>query len=173
MTYNWFQKTAVFAIDVAYAGGAFMADVTTPPVSTISLYGADGWPTEPARVYFGGDDGSVFKDFSVTLTAGPIVFGDFNSSNTITSADWVILRTNQHTDISGLTDSQAYAVGDLNGDKLNDHNDFKLFKTLYDEANGVGAFEAMVASIPEPATGALILAALLAAPAARRRTIRA
>jgi hypothetical protein len=172
LTYNWFQKTAVFAIDVAYAGGAFTADITTPPVSTLNLYGADGWPSEPARVYVGGDDGSAFKDFVVTLSTPAMVFGDLNNSATITSADWVILRNNQHTDISALTEPLAYAAGDLSGDKLNDHVDFKLFKTLFDEANGLGAFEAMLAGIPEPSTGALILAALLAAPAARRRTVR-
>lgn len=172
MTYNWYLKSAVFAIDLAYAGGPFTADFTAPAVSTINLYGADGWPSEPSRVYFGGDDGTTYKDFSVTLTAGPTVFGDFNNSGTVTSADWVILRTNQHTNISALTDAQAYAVGDLNGDKLNNHADFKLFKGLFDAANGVGAFEAMVASIPEPAAGAMSLAALLAVSAARRRTRR-
>lgn len=174
LTYNWFQKTAVFAIDVAYAGGAFTADVTTPPVSTLNLYNplGFGWPSEPSRVYFGGDDGSTFKDFVVTLSTPAMVFGDLNNSATITSADWVILRNNQHTDISALSESQAYAAGDLSGDKVNDHVDFKLFKTLFDGANGVGAFEAMLASIPEPSTGALVLAALLAAPAARRRTDR-
>jgi hypothetical protein len=170
LTYNWFQKTATFAIDLAYAGGPFVADFTAPPVSTINLHGGDGWPSEPARVYFGGDDGAVFKDFAVTLSTPAMTFGDLNNSNTLTSADWVILRTNQHSDISGLTDPQAYAAGDLNGDKANDHDDFKLFKTLYDEANGVGAFAAMVASVPEPSTGALILTGILAAM--RRRTSR-
>jgi hypothetical protein len=172
LTYNWYLKKATFAIDVAYAGGPFTADFTAPAVSTINLYGADGWPSEPARVYFGGDDGTVYKDLNITLSAGPLVFGDFNSSGTVTSADWITLRTNQHTNISALTDAQAYAAGDLNGDKLNNHDDFKLFKVLFDAANGVGAFEVMLASIPEPATGAMSLAALLAVAAARRRTIR-
>lgn len=29
-----------------------------------------GWPVEPSRIFFGGDDGTIFKDFSVTVTSG-------------------------------------------------------------------------------------------------------
>ncbi len=29
-----------------------------------------GWPVEPSRIFFGGDDSTIFKDFSVTVTAG-------------------------------------------------------------------------------------------------------
>jgi hypothetical protein len=168
MTYDWFQKSIQFAIDLNYGGGAFTADVTTPPVSTLSLYGADGWPTEPARVYFGGDDGTTFKDFQVTLSTPSMILGDLNNSGTITSADWMILRSNQHTNLSALTFAQAYARGDLTADRANNHADFVLFKTLYDEANGLGAFAAMAASIPEPAAVQMLLAALLSAlPAVR------
>ena len=40
------------------------------------LYGLDGWPTEPARIYFGGDDAMILKDFSVNVTSSaPLLAG--------------------------------------------------------------------------------------------------
>jgi hypothetical protein len=169
LTYDWFQKTAVFAIDVNYAGGAFTADVTIPAVNTLDLYGGGGWPAAPARVYFGGDDGTVFKDFKATLTSPSTMLGDFNSSGTITSADWVILRDNLHSDFSAMTFSQAYHLGDVTANRITSFEDFALFKDLYDEANGAGSFVAMLAALPEPSTSAVVLsAAALALPLVRR-----
>jgi hypothetical protein len=169
MSYDWFQKKATFAVDVAYAGGAFVADVTTPAVNVSDLYGPDGWPTEPARVYFGGDDGTTFKDLQITVSTPSMRLGDFNADGNITSADWTILRTNQLADLSGKTFQEAYFLGDVTADLANDHADFAAFKEIYDAANGVGAFAAMTASVPEPSSAVLLsLAALLARPVVRR-----
>lgn len=172
LDYDWFQKKATFSFDLNYAGGPFAADYSIA-VSTLDLYGADGWPTEPARFYFGGDEGTVFKDFSVDVTTASMLMGDFNSSGTVTSADWAILRANQHTDLSGKTFSQAYFLGDLNADKANNHADFVLFKTLYEDANGAGSFAGLLAGVPEPSTFALFLSAGLMAFACRRGVNRA
>lgn len=32
-----------------------------------------GWPSEPSRIFFGGDDGVVFKDFSVVVSGSGVV----------------------------------------------------------------------------------------------------
>jgi hypothetical protein len=171
MTYDWFAKTATFAIDVDYDGGAFAADITLPTVNTLDLYTTHGWPIEPARVYVGGDDSSVFKDFNVTLTGGPTIFGDFNGSGAVTSADWIILRTNQHANLSAMTFQQAYLAGDLTADKANNHADFNAFKVLYDNYNGGGSFNAMIASlgVPEPSSFVAALGAAWGAVATARR----
>jgi hypothetical protein len=169
MTYDWFAKTAVFAIDVSYAGGPFTADVTTPPVSTLDLYGATGWPAEPGQVYFGGDDVTIFKDFSVTVTQPGVVFGDLTSDGNITSADWLILRSNINSSLTGLTHQQAYFRGDLTADLLSDHADFVTFKNLYESANGSGSFAAMLAGLPEPSTLFLVSLAGFIALVRRRR----
>ena len=83
LSYNWFEKRSDFAFDLNYAGGAFAADVTAPPMNVSDLYGLDGWPTEPARIYFGGDDAMILKDFSVNVTSPALLLGDFNTSGTI------------------------------------------------------------------------------------------
>jgi hypothetical protein len=173
LTYDLFPKSAVFSIDFDYAGGAFVSDFSSPALSLIDLFGADGWPVEPARIYFGGDDGTLFKDFQVTVTGPEVRYGDFNSDGNINSLDWMILRTNQETNLSGLTIEQAYFRGDLTEDLANDHEDFVAFKNLFDAANGAGSFVAMVASVPEPSTVALILGVgLILPPLMRRRRNR-
>jgi hypothetical protein len=157
LSYDWFRKTAQFSIDRDYTGGPFMSDIAAPPVDVRNLYGPTGWPTEPARIFFGGDDSVVFKDFQVTVSSPNLMLGDFDMSGTITSADWVILRTNQRVNLSGKTHEEAYFMGDLTADLANNHADFAAFKALYDTANGAGAFDAMVAAVPEPATWALMM----------------
>jgi len=172
LTYDWFSKTAQFAVDLNYAGGIndpFVADLTAPVLDVLSLYGADGFHTEPGRIYFGGDERVTFKDFEVDVLSSETIMGDFNNSGTVTAADWAILRDNMHSNLSSLTHQQAYFLGDLTADKANNHDDFVLFKILYEDANGgAGSFARMLSGIPEPSTFVLILTAgLMAIP--RRR----
>jgi hypothetical protein len=106
----------------------------------------------------------------VNYTGGPgAVEGDLNFDGSITAADWTIVRTNQNANLSALSLAEAYRQGDFTSDRKNDHADFAAFKALYDSANGVGAFVAMVASVPEPSSFSIVAAAgcLMAA---RRRT---
>ena len=173
LTYDLFPKSVVFSIDFNYAGGAFVNDFSSPTLPMLALLGADGWPFDPARIYFGGDDGTLFKDFQVTVTGPAVRFGDLNSDGKIDSLDWVIFRTNQETDLSGLTLEQAYLRGDLTEDRANNHADFVVFKNLYEAANGAGSFVAMLAGVPEPSTLVLILSAgLFVLPGMRRATNR-
>jgi hypothetical protein len=98
--------------------------------------------------------------------------GDFNVDGAVTIADWAILRSNQFVDLSSLSLAQAYRVGDLTGDKLNNHADFVAFKTLYDAAHGSGSFQAMVSSVPEASAAILVLTAgTLGLPMVRRRKV--
>ena len=78
--------------------------------------------------------------------------GDLDASCTLTAADWSLFRAGQHTDLTGLSPDQAYQHGDLNGDFLNNHADFVLFKAAFDGANGSGAFAALLVSVPEPSS---------------------
>lgn len=171
LAYDWFAKSATISLDLNYAGGAFVADVTAAPVDTLPLYGSDGWPVEPARLYFGGDQDVGFKDFSVTVTGPNLLMGDFNSSGGVNSADWAILRANQNARLSGKTPEQAFFLGDLNGDKKNNHADFVIFKTIYEDANGSGSFDQMVAGVPEPSSMLLMLSVAVLSASTRRRNV--
>ena len=111
-------------------------------------------------------DGAV-DDASVTATGG---LGDFNGDSLFTVADWVVLRSNQLADLTGLTPEDAYLRGDIDGDGKNDNADFVLFKGAFEAANGVGALAAMLASIPEPSTAVLAGAGGLLALGRRRRS---
>ena len=66
---------------------------------------------------------------------------------------------------------QAALLGDLTADLKIDGQDFVNFRTAYDDINGVGAFVAMQAAVPEPAAATLAVAALATFTAARRRRV--
>jgi hypothetical protein len=175
LTYDWFAKTAVFEMDWNYVGGingTFVPDLTAPAINVLPLYNASGFHTEPGRIYFGGDERVVFKDFEVSVSTPETIMADFNASGTITEADWAILRNNMHTSMSSLTHQQAYFLGDLTADKANNHADFVAFKTIYDEANGAGSFARMLAGVPEPSSFALLVTAGMMTLTARRRRCR-
>ena len=90
------------------------------------------------------------------------LLGDIFPDGLVDVRDWVVYRENFDEDLSGLTFLDAYFQGDLDGDLDNDVGDFALFKDAFNEANGPGTFEVMVASVPEPSTiGLLMLASLL------------
>ena len=114
----------------------------------------------------------VIKDFQVTVTSAAVVLlGDFDNSGTITAADWNVVRSNQHADLSALSQHAAYLMGDMTGDLANNYDDFVAFKTLYDDTHGAGSFATMVAGVPEPSTLALVLSIAMLAVPARRRTV--
>jgi hypothetical protein len=73
MTFDKSTAQLLGEIDKNYAGGPFVADAVTSnfPIVTTSLYGPDGWPTEPSRIFFGGDDGATFRDLSINYVPEP------------------------------------------------------------------------------------------------------
>jgi hypothetical protein len=73
MTFNASNDQLLGEIDINYAGGPFVADATTTnfPIVLTTLYAPDGWPSEPSRIFFGGDDGVIFRDLSITIVPEP------------------------------------------------------------------------------------------------------
>ena len=96
------------------------------------------------------------------------LLGDLTGDCQVDSDDWQQFRSGQHIDMSGLTASQAEALGDLNGDFQNNHADFALFKQAYETANGQGAFALLFQTVPEPASFTIVLAMLLMSGYRRR-----
>lgn len=73
MSFNPSNNQLQGEIDLNYAGGPFVADAAGSnfPIVVSSLFGPDGWPSEPSRIFFGGDDGAVFRDLSVRVVPEP------------------------------------------------------------------------------------------------------
>jgi hypothetical protein len=144
---------------------------------TVSLGNLNTWIKTPTEdlVFQYVSAGQVVE--GVVLWAGndgdPFEVGDLNTNGVINSADWTILRTNQHANLSALSLAEAYRAGDLTGDKLNNHADFVAFKSAYEVANGGGSFALMLSNVPEPSNIVLVLTSgLLALPLARRSKYR-
>ena len=104
--------------------------------------------------------GGTTIPITINYTGTGFTSGDLNGSGTINGADWTLFKAGQGTTFTGLTRVQGYLKGDLDGDNDHDLSDFALFRTAYLTANpglGAGAFEAMVAGVPEP--GSILLLA--------------
>jgi hypothetical protein len=88
---------------------------------------------------------------------------DFNSNGTIDAADYVVWRNNTPL-IGGATQSQ----GDANGDGNVDDTDYELWRASFGSnvpGGGLGA----ASTVPEPASVALMLVAMVALGAVRGR----
>ena len=99
-------------------------------------------------------------DIAGLTSFGPLqgqVLGDVNGDHMLNLDDFIIYIANMHTNLGGLTAAQAYARGDLNGDLKNNAADFILFRGAYNDTTGDGAFEAALASVPEPGVTCLLL----------------
>ena len=179
-TNNWTELTQADAHgdlsegDLESGGGGSIAQG-----QSLNLGNAGTWIRTPME---GGDielsyisDGAVVEGI-LTFGSGsgsfpsPYVSGDFDTDGDIDADDWGILRSNQHADLSALSLAEAYRQGDMTGDGENNHPDFAAFKEAFDGANGAGAFQAMLASVPEPTTVILMLTSgILVLPASGRR----
>jgi hypothetical protein len=123
-------------------------------------------PYEDLRLELLLDDGTILStgagDIVVQYTGDEIISGDFaGPGNTgpdgnINALDWVRFRNNLMTNVSSLSITNAYQKGDMNGDLKIDVSDYVLFVSAYEDANGLGAFQAMLTNVPEPSTILLI-----------------
>jgi hypothetical protein len=171
MTFDAVAKTMIYAIDLNFAGGTFAADVTALPVDlnhidcptgcgnptmpiSADFFGPDGWPNEPSRIYFGGDDEVVFKDFSVKVSPPSGVLGDYNGNGVVDAADYVVWRNGGPLLHEGVT------VGTV------DAADYNYWRSRFGATTGSGS---VAGSIPEPNSLALLCLAQLAIAATFRR----
>ncbi len=87
--------------------------------------------------------------------------GDLNADGQLNEQDWLQFIAGAETSMSGLTEIERYAMGDLDGDGVNSVLDFVLFKNAYITVNGAGSFDAMLAGVPEPSSSLLALLGVL------------
>jgi hypothetical protein len=176
-THNWSELTDPTANgDLSEADLQSAAGASIPHARTINLGNAGTWIQNPTEdLVFQFISGSQILQGSIVFTGHggePFDVGDLNVDNSINVADWMIFRTNQHVDLSGKSLAEAYRLGDLTGDLLNNHADFAQFKAVFDAANGAGEFDAMLASVPEPSLVILVLTGGLFTLPIRRRTLQ-
>jgi hypothetical protein len=164
----------VFFVDGLQLGGALTFDAST----RLPTGGAQGnlniginYNRDHAAKFVGAFDGLldelvIWNHVTSEAFVPPVLpcglTGDVTGDCSLDVADWTQFRGGQHVDMSGLTMAQAFALGDLNGDFRNNHEDFVIFKTAFDASNGAGAFARMLASVPEPSTMFLVICGLSA-----------
>lgn len=176
----------------------FDADDNWEITSSTSQNLAENEITDPAPIAAGGtlgpsgagtiDFGNVwtaspFEDVAVNLTLGsgftvPVavtftggsaqVLGDFDNDTDIDVDDYAVVLNGLNQDLGGLTDVESYPLGDINGDQVTNFQDLVDFRDAYDGVNGAGAFAALVASVPEPTSFALMAMATLGIAFKRR-----
>ena len=115
-------------------------------------------PTEDIAMQILRTDGTI-DDVTVVFDGNggqPFQRSDLNFDRTIDEADWTVYVAGLEVDLSGKSPAEAYQMGDLDNDGVNSVNDFALFKGDFNAANGPGAFAAMIASVPEPSSVALL-----------------
>lgn len=110
-------------------------------------------------------------DISVSELPAPGLTADIDLSGETDGLDWLDFKAGQGADMSGLTALAAFQMGDLDNDFDNDVNDFLLFKSAYDAANGQGAFASLF-EVPEPSTLLLTCSALVAFCGSAHRKLR-
>jgi hypothetical protein len=117
------------------------------------------------------DLGGNVKTLYILYTGNENIAADLNFDGSIDIADWGIFITNAQADMLGLTEPQAYQMGDLDGDLDNDIRDYILFRNAFELANPeMYAFETMLAeynAVPEP--GSLMILAGVAGLLTNRR----
>jgi endonuclease/exonuclease/phosphatase family metal-dependent hydrolase len=138
-------------IDIIYHAGAGVVPLDADVVG----YPDGGPDTDIAVPGYNADHRAVVAAYNLAI------FADFTGDGLVNVADWQVLRSNQHADLTAFNAQQAWARGDLNNDGRNNHADFALFKTAFDHANGVGALAALLAEVPETDTWVLVASCLM------------
>ncbi|MCO6047470.1 hypothetical protein NG895_26500 [Aeoliella sp. ICT_H6.2] len=178
------QQVSVSFIGAARAAIVFYGNETTPLGFTASATSSGGFAMDGLTIGGNrnatsqGDDppaGALYSglmdDFVVEDTAyihdgmgGTFMPGDLDLSGGVPDVtDWLAFRAGPR-DLSTMAPMDAYAMGDLDFDGDKDIRDFIAFKSLYNAANGVGAFESVAGvAVPEPASLVTLSMAVVAA----------
>ena len=193
------QNTLTFAYEIGPAGSTtYLSDAGAIGVASLNLVGPPavatngpldgtlagnetsflghltGIDVEPGQSLYvrwqdandvGNDAGLAVDDFHLSTNQLFLpVPGDLNGDHAVDAADYTIFKSEFLQTASGL-------VADLNHDGKVDLFDFVIFKADYALANGPAVGGGLAAPVPEPASIALVAAALPACWLLRRRRV--
>lgn len=176
MNYNATTRTIVYSIDMNYVGGAFAADYSAPPMDLNAvncpegcgggtdgtLYDeSDGWPTEPSRIFFGGDDQAIIRDFSVLV--GTPANANFNGDSLVDGSDLLIWQRN-----FGIASGASLSQGDADGNGAINAADLGIWQDQFGTTPAIAAGVAAASAVPEPSMAAMV-GCIVGALCARRR----
>jgi hypothetical protein len=113
----------------------------------------------------GSEEGLVLTtlagDFRVEYVGDAIDPADLDANGVVNALDWVKFKAGYGSDVSGMTDLDAYLYGsDINLDGVSDIKDFLAYRDLYAAATGSSLYLDANA-VPEPASWVLAMFALL------------
>jgi glucose/arabinose dehydrogenase len=165
-----YQSSAIFyAIVDPNDPDGNLGDVFEFQLSPLSPKFEDNTQFLPERIFSLGEDeeGEIYlvagpdprnpfvatrPSLLIRLAAAPHVplLGDFNDDGRIDAADWTAFKGGQGSIFVGKTLLEARAMGDLDGDFDHDLEDFVVFRTIFDQHNGAGAFAVLAGRVPEP-----------------------
>src|SRR5690606_35554132 len=74
-----------------------------------------------------------------------------NKDSFIDLEDWELMKAGFVADLTGLSTSARFELGDLDRSGFIDLYDMNLFRNAYEQAHGAGAFDSLVSSVPAPA----------------------
>jgi hypothetical protein len=118
----------------------------------------------------GTQDFNQFYRLDISLSEVPAAgtSADVNLDGAVNIADWQAFLAGAFGHFTGLSQRDAFRLGDLDLDCDNDVSDFRYFKTAYNLANGAGSFAGLL-QVPEPSAGLLAAIAFMAVVGVRRR----
>ena len=154
---NWSVDSSLNTLlgETADAGGS---DGLITAGTEISL-GTGAWiqsPIEDLAFYY-TDAAGLARALNVRYVGTRAGLGDLDFDGSVTAADWVLFIANAQADLSTMSLAQAANAGDLDGDLDSDLDDYLLFRQAFELDNPEpGAFQAMLASVPEPSSLALL-----------------
>jgi hypothetical protein len=138
-------------------GGGSQPFAVLPAGTGVMNFGNNVWrrtPIEDAQVSLTLTNGGVVTIIP-EYTGDAITAGDFTGPSgtpdgAINQLDYLALIGGLH--VNHATDALAYAGGDITLDGLVDRTDVLNFRNVFNNMNGAGSFDAMIAglSVPEP-----------------------
>jgi serralysin len=117
-----------------------------------------------ARITGASDNVQLYQLQLAATALSVVLVGDYNLDGKVDAADYSVWRDSLGRVGSGL-------AADGNGDGRIDANDYALWRTHFGTSASGSASIVGGGSVPEPASGVLVLLALVAAPRIRRRDV--